>query len=971
MKRQLILLLLAVSCTISLYPQSDMEGQFMSLKQQFEQRNKGTDKALQSYLQRYPYTTYTDEVKAMIGIMQTESKHYKQALKQFEEVTLSRLDRSLQPEYLFHRGYAYLMMGEYQKSLTYFQMLKEKETTYTLASRYYYAFAQYKMGRYQQALPELLAIEHTQQYSDIVPYYVIQIYYWQGNLEEVEQRAQYIIDANPGNPNNGEVERILGELQYQKGQYARSIPHLEAYQRSFSEQQKPLLRNDIYLLGMAYYRTKQYDKAIGAFKQVKQEQDTLSESTALHLGHAYREQGNIEQAKLQYAAAVRYNLTPRLNEEAMYNYALTTYQSSSALGESVSAFTGFLRAYPKSAYTNTIRSLLSDAFLRSKNYQAAYDALQQIDLTDAKMEQTKQYLRYQLGSAAFQQNDIARARTFFLEMLEQPAAYSDYNAEACYLLAECAYRTRAYTQAEQYLSLAASYPSWRTSPNRVQALYLKGYTEFAMRHYTDAEQSFLAFIAETEAGQPTYADALNRVGDCRFSARQFDTAIRAYQQVIDMNVTGADYALFQAGYAYGLKHQYVNKAEKMLDLVTRYPHSDYADDALYEMARAYIENGQDESAIIAYDRLLSSYPNSNMARKASLEQGLIYRNGKRYDEAVSAFKRTIKDYPSTEEAYSALEALEQVYVTTNNIDAYIAYTKKLGKSQMTIHTAEDSLTYVTAELQYMLGNYQEAAAGLTTYITKYCAGGRYCTNAYYYAADSYYRLGQTHNALSQYEVLTTLNGNPYIEEACTRAAQISFDNKDYSRALEHFRHLQSVASTETTRRVAWLGALRCAYNLGDDSQVIAIASDILALQELSEDLRQEALYCRAKAYLHTDNNGLAIVDLTPIAQETVTAMGAESKYLLAEAYFKLSALDNAESEVMAFAQMNTPHQYWLAKSMILLADISLRRDDIYQAKQYLLALQANYHGEDDIQSLIDERLTRIANNEKEEVSDED
>ena len=45
-------------------------------------------------------------------------------------------------------------------------------------------------------------------------------------------------------------------------------------------------------------------------------------------------------------------------------------------------------------------------------------------------------------------------------------------------------------------------------------------------------------------------------------------------------------------------------------------------------------------------------------------------------------------------------------------------------------TAEDSLTYVTAELQYMLGNYKEAAAGLATYITRYCNGGRYCTNAH-------------------------------------------------------------------------------------------------------------------------------------------------------------------------------------------------------------------------------------------------
>lgn len=957
MSRKLILIL-ALLCSITIHA-NEMEDGYAAVKQQYEQRDKNAGRALQDYLKRYPYTTYADEVYMMLGITQVESKHYKQALKNFEEVTLTRLGRDQQPEYQFYRGYAYLMMGEYQKSLTFFSSLKQKDTPYTLASRYYYAFAQYKLGDYCKALPEFLAIEHTVQYSDIVPYYIIQIYYSQGNLEEVEQRATYIMEANPGNPNNGEVERILGELQYQRGAYARAIPHLEAYEKSFREQKKELVRNDLYLLGMSYFQTEQYKKAITYLKKVKPENDTISESTALHLGHAYTRTGNIEQGKLNYASAVRYGFTPKLTEEAMYNYALCTYQSSTALGESVTAFTDFLRTYPKSKHTTTIRSLLSDAFLRSKNYQAAYEALQLIDVTDAKMEQTKQYLRYQLGADAFRQGNIQKAQQFLQEILRQPKQYDMYNGEACYLLAECAYRTRNYKQAEQYLTQAEQEKGWKQSPNRIQAMYLKGYAYFQQRMYTQAEATLKDYVGQVDKTQPTYADALNRIGDCQFNARRFDEAIRTYQQVIDLKATGADYATFQAGYAYGLKHEYVNKAEKMLSLVTTYPQSDYADDALYEMARAYIENNQEESAIMAYERLLSNYPNSNMARKASLEQGMIHRNLKQYDEAIRSFKRTIKDYPSTEEAYAALDGLEQVYVATNNISEYLAYTKKLGKSQMRVTTAEDSLTYVTAELQYMLGNFREAAAGLATYITRYCNGGRYCTNAHYYAADSYYRLGQTQSALTEYEALTTLTGNAYMEEACLRAAGITFDNQDYESAARHFRHLLEVASTESNRRIAQLGILRCASNLKDETTVQRIATEMLSANGLPDDMRQEALYCRAKAYLNAGNNGLAVVDLTPLAKETVTAIGAESKYLLAQAYFNMGALDNSETEIMAFAQMNTQHQYWLAKAMILLADISLKRDDTYQAQQYLLALQSNYHAQDDIQTIIAERLATV------------
>ena len=244
----------ALLCSFTLSA-NEMEDAYKQVREQYEQRDKGAAKALQDYLARYPYTTYADEVKMMLGVVQVEQKKYKQALKNFEEVKLTRLGRDQQPEYTFYRAYAYLMMGEQQKCLTLFNSIKQKDTPYTLAAQYYHAFALYQLGQYDKALPEFLAIEHTQQYSDIVPYYIVQIYYSQGNLDEVEQRAAHIMEVNPDNPNNGEIERIMGELQYQRGSYARAIPHLEAYEKSFREQKKELVRNDVYLLGMSYFHT--------------------------------------------------------------------------------------------------------------------------------------------------------------------------------------------------------------------------------------------------------------------------------------------------------------------------------------------------------------------------------------------------------------------------------------------------------------------------------------------------------------------------------------------------------------------------------------------------------------------------------------------------------------------------------------------------------------------------------------------
>ena len=153
--------------------------------------------------------------------------------------------------------------------------------------------------------------------------------------------------------------------------------------------------------------------------------------------------------------------------------------------------------------------------------------------------------------------------------------------------------------------------------------------------------------------------------------------------------------------------------------------------------------------------------------------------------------------------------------------------------------------------------------------------------------------------------------------------------------------------------------LRCGQHEADLTDMINVATQLLDQTDITEPVRQEALYYRAKTNFQNQQYGLSIVDLSPLAKEVRTAIGAEAKYLLAEAYFQLGSIELAEQEVMSFTQMQTSQQYWLAKSLILLSDINIQRGDVFQAKQYLLALQANYRQEDDIQTIIANKLQEI------------
>lgn len=959
MKRALYILIGFVFSTAVTFAQ-DYQTAFTELQQQFEQRSPATINHLKQYLKDYPYTPYSDEILLMEGVLQTEKGKYKQAIKLFNQVKSKNLSRQTQPMWYFYMGYAYIQQQEYDQALPLFLTLTKHQTLYTPHAHYYAGYCYYCKQDFPHAMAEFLAVESLGGYKQIAPYYIVQIYYAQHEYDQIYDRAEKLLTDFPDNPHNDELHRMLGEIYYQDSAYNEAINHLQTYRTLRLEQKQEPLRNDLYLLGMANYSAGHYANAIDYLKEVKELQDSISESTYLHLGHSYLRVGDEEKAKLSYAAAMRFKINDQLREEAMYNYVQITYLQGSALGENITAFQDFLTEYPNTKYANKVYALMADMYLTSKNYQAAYEALSEIQHPDAKMQETKQYLRYQLGMDAFLQGKMQDAIEWMTQVINNDKKTSQYKTEAYYVRAESQYRMHQYPACLEDIKQYESQSNVANSPNQVPAMYLKGYALFNQQQMKDAEYTFRQYLAKADNQTTTYADASNRLGDCLFYSRQFDDAIATYQQVVEHNTTGVDYALFQQGYAQGLLHRYPNKIQTMQTLETRFPHSDYADDALYEQARAHLQLDQYNEAIKAYTQLTTDYPNSNKAAKSALEIGMTYRTLKQYDSAIQAYKNTIQRYAGSEEAYAALEGLEQVFVETNRISDYLAYTKTLDKVNMQAATSEDSLVYVTAELQYMMGNYEQAAAGLTTYLTSFCPGGRYCMIAQYYAANSYYRLKQYDNAIDQYSALADMAGNPYMEEACMRVAELSYDKGEYRTASYYFQRMEEIASSSAMRTTAQLGVLRCSHLLGDKATTIEAANRLLEEQSIADDIRKEALYYRAKAHLEDNQFGLAVVDLTPLAKEVRTAMGAEAKYQLANCYFQLGSIDMAEEEIMSFTKMQTSQQYWLAKSLILLSDINVARNDLFQAKQYLLALQSSYRQEDDIQSIITQKLSAIA-----------
>ena len=932
----------------------------------FELRHKDAKDLVKKFLTRHPYTPYKSTLLFMQASLIAETRRPAPAADLFKEVDKSELSQRHREDMLFYQSYAQLADGDTTAAMKGFKESMEKKNRYEIASKYYYAYTLYAQKDYAKALPLFLSIEDNPRYDNIIPYYIAQIYFAQGEYDQVSERAQALLKRFPQSENNAELHRMLGELYYTQQKYDLAIKHLTQYAK---EKKQQLQRNNMYMLGFSYYQQKDYANAVKYLTRVTTTSDLMTENAYLHIGNAYLRLNNTEQAKLAFSSAVRTNFDPAVHEEAMFNYALTSYKAKDTFGESVNAFVDFITQYPKSKHIEEAYDLFGGVLLKTSNHAEAYQALSKVNANDKRLIEPKHYLLYRMGTLSYGGKKWKEAIDYFQQSVKT-APNGKYVTECLFWEGDCLYRLGDYASAEQKWNRFMQQSDVKGNPNRIIANYALGYACFSQEKYASALTHFQNYLASNSKDKAKVVDTQNRVGDCYFHDRNFAKAENYYAKVITSGVQGADYAYYQRGCILGLLKKYDDKIVTLEKLVKTYPKSDYADDALYEIARSYLMKEDNLSAINTYERILAAYPHSEIVRLSALEIGMVRSGLGQHEKAIEAYKKVITLYPGSEESYTALQGIESSYVTLNKISEYLAYTKTLG-TIITVPSTnkEDSLSYMAAELQYAQGNYQESAKGLQQYVERFCPVGRYCTQARYYLATSYYQLNDKQNALAAYAELTRIANNPYIEEAYSRCAEISYDIQQYDSARVYFQALQSIANSTEIINAARIGTLRCSNKMGDFLTTIDLAGQIIQDVQSNEEMQKEAHYTRAKAYLQQEQPMLATADLQYLASNLQSEMGAEAKYLLADIHFRAGDLVSAENEIMDFASKNTPHQFWLARSLVLLSDINMKNGDDFQAKQYLLSLQNNYNSNEEINTLVEERLLLIQEREKERVTE--
>jgi TolA-binding protein len=572
---------------------------------------------------------------------------------------------------------------------------------------------------------------------------------------------------------------------------------------------------------------------------------------------------------------------------------------------------------------------------------------------------------YYRGVELFLDGNSQQAIEMFNTSLKNPLD-KKLAASAQYWKGEAQYKLNGFDDAIQSYNEFLFNPAAESNNYYTIANYNLGYAYFKKEDYRNAQDWFRKYIKEkATADKNRYDDALLRIADSYFMMKDHANAIDYYNMAIDDKAKSTDYALYEKSVLLGIQNKGSDKIATLQKILTGNPKSQYIDDALYEIANAYLTAGNNDQALNNYKRIVNEYPNSSYVKKALLGEGLVYYNTKQDDAAIRTYKSLISKYPNTAESKEALIQLKNIAISQDRVEEYVAYVKTVPNSDVS-ESAQDSLLYEAAELQYTQGNCSEAVKNFDNYLQKF-SNGAFRTNASYYKADCQYRSKNYEEALKGYNYVIEQPKNSFTEKSLLNAAIINYNLAHYGQALENFERLDSTAEIKDNIIAAQVGQMRSAFKLNQYDKAISNAQKVISAAT-DKDLLNEAHLILAKSALAKEDLATAKTEFEIVAKRTSSAMTAEASYYLALIEFKLGNYKQSKELTLKLAHLTPSYDYWIAKGFILLGDDYVAMADTFQAKETYKSIVTNYQKDpadpDDLRTIASEKLSALTNVEE-------
>ncbi len=158
------------------------------------------------------------------------------------------------------------------------------------------------------------------------------------------------------------------------------------------------------------------------------------------------------------------------------------------------------------------------------------------------------------------------------------------------------------------------------------------------------------------------------------------------------------------------------------------------------------------------------------------------------------------------------------------------------------------------------------------------------------------------------------------------------------------------------------GLLRSQYQLQKWTEAVANAKELVAAKGSSTDDKALANMAIGKSYAINRQYDLAIANFKTVVQLNKAALAAEARYEIANSWFELNKLSDAEKAAFEVINKSGSYDYWVTKAYILLGDVYFKQKDYFNAKATFQSVVDNTI-EPTLKSEAQTKLTRVTEEE--------
>lgn len=917
-----------------------------------------------TFIKENPTALVADQAKLLYGNYLFKTRKYRDALKTYSSINSSNLSKEEQDESDFKQAYCYYQTQNVAQATPIFERLAKSEHAYTNDARYYYAHILYINGQEDEALEYFNMLKESS-YSDIANIYILQINFNKNNYANVIENGDDVLQKAHKN-RKSDIALMIAESWQQQGNYSKS---LEYYNVAMQNSRRKLPREIEFNIGFCKMKNEDYQGAIEHFTKAADKNDELAQYASYYMAQCYSNTDQDKFARNTYLKAYKMNFNDTLKENALYNYAVLSFiPGIDPFNESISVLNEYIKTHPQSSQISELQDIAIHLLLNSNDYSKVLETLEQYEKLSPELKKIQSNITYNVGIQYYNEGKYKDAIRYFEKSANNKDIESNSQKEAIYWLADSYYQLKNYNEAEDAYIRFIDTKGANNLEVYALAHYNLGYIYLNNNDYANASVKFKEFINNDKlSDKERQGDAWTRIGDCYFIQRQYNNAITSYNNSLKISNKNADYIYFQQAMGYGALGKSKEKINSLNTLIVRHQKSVYYDRAIYEMGMTQLNSNDNKSAITSFNKVIKERPRSQYARKSLMKIGMIYYNNDENDKALESLKTIVAQYPNTEESREALNIISSIYRDNNEIQSYFDYIAENNLAEISIDK-QDSLTFRNIEDFYSSKKYQQVIKGAKQYIEKH-PNGAYLLDVHYYAMNSMEMTNETDGIRTHIEYIINQNDNDYTDQALLLIARMDYDESSYSNSAKYYERLLNITENQQVITEAIEGSMKSYYFDKQYDKAIEKANQLMRMQDINGNQKKQANYILGKSYFDKKDYAEALKHFEIYSAIDNTETGAECACLSAVCLYNTQRYDEAEEKVFFVSDKFSNYINWTARSFIILSDVYVAKDNIFQAKETLKSVIENYPDDEaDYTEVIDmaqEKLDLIENTSNE------